>query len=52
MVRIRKDGIYKHIERYELDKYLKRGWKNVDCIEPQPSQLGLYVVNDYTISKR
>ena len=53
MPRICKDGIYKNVTNKDLESYLKIGFKKVaSCLEPQPKQDDLYVVDDYTIAKK
>ena len=51
-MRIIRDGISKNIDNREWGKYCNKGWKKIGCSEPQPSQEGLYVVDDYTIAKK
>ena len=50
-MRIIKDGISKTIKSKEWGYYSERGWKKSGCGEPQPSQEGLYVIDDYTIGR-
>lgn len=50
-MRIYKNGISKNIEPSEWGFYMQRGWKKTGCSEPQPSQDGLYVIDDYTIGR-
>lgn len=50
-MRIIKDGISKNIDNKEWGQYCDKGWRKGGCSEPQPSQEGLYVVDDYTISR-
>ena len=50
-MKITKDGITKTIDAKDFGYYQERGWKKSSCQEPQPSQEGLYVVDDYTIAK-
>lgn len=50
-MKIIKDGISKTINNKEWGYYCERGWKKSGCSEPQPSQEGLYIVDDYTIAK-
>lgn len=45
-------GICRNVDEKDVKKYLKLGYKGVGCIEPQPSQDDLYVIDDYTIAKR
>lgn len=51
-MRIIKGGISKNIDSKDWGKYCKNGWYKIGCSEPQPSQEGLYVVDDYTIAKK
>ena len=48
-MKITKDGISKTIDVKEWGYYSERGWRKSSCSEPQPSQEGLYVIDDYTI---
>lgn len=50
-MRIIRDGISKNIDNREWGKYCNKGWKKIGCSEPQPSQEGLYVIDDYTIGR-
>jgi hypothetical protein len=50
-MKITKDGITKTIQSSEWGKYQQQGWKKSGCSEPQPSQEGLYVIDDYTIGR-
>ncbi len=50
-MKITKNGITKTIQSKEWGKYQKQGWKKSGCFEPQPSQEGLYVIDDYTIGR-
>ena len=50
-MKITKDGITKKIDVKEWGYYADRGWKKSGCSEPQPSQEGLYVIDDYTIGR-
>ena len=50
-MRITKDGISKSIDIKEFGYYQERGWRKSSSCEPQPSQEGLYIVDDYTIAK-
>lgn len=50
-MRVVRNGISKNITSKEWGHYLRNGWKKGGCSEPQPSQEGLYVVDDYTIAK-
>ena len=51
-MRIIKDGISKNIESKEYGQYVNKGWRKGGCSEPQPSQEGLVIVDDYTISQQ
>lgn len=51
-MRIIKDGISKNIDNKDWEEYCQKGWKKLGGSEPQPSQDGLYVVDDYTIAKK
>lgn len=51
-MKILKNGISKNIDSKDWGFYASRGWKKIGCSEPQPSQLDLYVVDDYTIAKK
>ena len=51
-MKVLKNGISKNIDSKDWGFYASRGWKKVGCSEPQPSQLDLYVVDDYTIAKK
>lgn len=46
------NGICRNVDEKDVKKYLKLGYKSVGCIEPQPEQFDLYVVDDYTIAKK
>jgi hypothetical protein len=48
-MKVTKDGITKTIQSSEWGKYQQQGWHKSGCPEPQPSQEGLYVIDDYTI---
>ena len=50
-MRILKDGISKKIDSKDWGYYCERGWKKSGCPEPQPSQEGLYAIDDYTIGR-
>jgi len=50
-MKITKDGITKTIDAKDFGYYQERGWKKSSCLEPQPSQEGLYVIDDYTIGR-
>ena len=45
------NGIYRNVEEKDVKKYLDMGWKSKGCIEPQPEQNDLYVIDDYTIGR-
>ena len=47
-----KNGIFKTINSKDFGYYQQRGWKKSGCIEPQPNQDNLYIVDDYTIAKK
>ena len=47
-----KNGIYRTVEDNEVKEKEKQGFKKSSCFEPQPSQEGLYVIDDYTIAKK
>lgn len=49
-MKIIKDGITKNIDNKDFGYYQERGWKKSGCSEPQPSQEGLYAIDDYTIA--
>lgn len=51
-MKIYKDGIYRSVDKKNLKKYIDNGWKKGGCNEPQPSQIGLIIVDDYTISRQ
>lgn len=51
MVKMIKGGICRSVEPQDINKYRDMGYKSVGCLEPQPSQEGLYVIDDYTIGK-
>ena len=51
-MRIIKEGISKNIDNNEWGKYADKGWRKCGCSEPQPSQEGLVIVDDYTISRQ
>ena len=46
-----KNGIYRTISDNEVKEKEKQGFKKAGCSEPQPSQEGLYVIDDYTIGR-
>ena len=50
-MKITRDGITRTIESKDWGKYAKDGWNKSGCSEPQPSQEGLYVIDDYTIGR-
>ena len=51
-MRINKGGIWRNVtDENELKEYKQDGYKVCGCLEPQPSQEGLYVVDEYTIAK-
>lgn len=50
-MRITKNGITRNIESKEWGQYQKQGWRKSGCSEPQPSQDGLYIIDDYTIGR-
>ena len=50
-MKMRKGGIYKTVDEQDVQHYLDKGFKPTKCIEPQPSQDGLYVIDDYTIGR-
>ena len=50
-MKIIKNGICKTIDTKEWGQYANNGWRKSGCSEPQPSQDGLIVVDDYTISR-
>jgi hypothetical protein len=50
-MKVTRNGITRTIQVSEWGKYSKDGWKKSGCSEPQPSQEGLYVVDDYTIGR-
>ena len=50
-MKIMKNGITKTIDSKEWGYYQKQGWKKTGCTEPQPSQEGLYIIDDYTIGR-
>ena len=51
MVKMILNGICRNVSPQDVKKYLAMGFKSVGCIEPQPSQEGLYVIDDYTIGR-
>ena len=50
-MKVTRNGITKTIQPSELGQYQQQGWKKSGCSEPQPSQDGLYVIDDYTIGR-
>jgi hypothetical protein len=50
-MKITKNGITKSIQPSEWGQYQRNGWHKSGCPEPQPSQEGLYVIDDYTIGR-
>ena len=50
-MKVTRNGITKTIQSSEWGKYQKNGWHKSGCSEPQPSQEGLYVIDDYTIGR-
>lgn len=48
-MKVTRNGITKTIQPSEWGQYQRQGWKKSGCSEPQPSQEGLYVIDDYTI---
>lgn len=50
-MKITKQGITKTIDLKDWGYYCNLGWKKSGCSEPQPSQEGLYVIDDYTIGR-
>ena len=48
-MRVIRGGISKNIDSKDWGKNAKDGWRKSGCSEPQPSQEGLYVIDDYTI---
>ncbi len=50
-MKVTRNGITKTIQPNEWGYYQQYGWKKSGCSEPQPSQEGLYVIDDYTIAK-
>lgn len=51
-MKVTRNGITRTIQVSEWGKYSKDGWKKSGCSEPQPSQEGLVIVDDYTISRQ
>ena len=51
-MRVIRGGISKNIESREWGQYQQNGWRKIGCSEPQPSQEGLVIVDDYTISRQ
>lgn len=50
-MKVTRNGITKSIQSSEWGKYQQQGWKKSGCSEPQPSQEGLVVIDDYTIGR-
>ena len=50
-MKIIRGGISKTIDSKDWNEYAKLGWRKSGCSEPQPSQEGLYIIDDYTIGK-
>ena len=50
-MKVIKNGICRTVEQKDVKKYLDMGYKGVGCIEPQPNQENLYVIDDYTIGR-
>ena len=50
-MKVTRNGITKSIQASEWGQYQQQGWEKVGCPEPQPSQEGLYVIDDYTIGR-
>ena len=50
-MRITKNGISKNINSKDWGRYADKGWRKSGCSEPQPSQEGLYIIDDYTIGR-
>ena len=48
-MKITKDGITRSIDASEWAFFCEKGWHKIGCPEPQPSQEGLYIIDDYTI---
>ena len=48
-MKVTRNGITKSIDVKEWEYYQRNGWYKSGCPEPQPSQEGLYVIDDYTI---
>ncbi len=46
------NGVWRTIKDSEIKYYQDLGYKLKGCLEPQPSQEGLYVIDDYTIAKK
>ena len=51
-MKVTKNGITRTIQVSEWGKYAKDGWRKCGCSEPQPSQEGLVIVDNYTISRQ
>ena len=52
IMKMYKNGIYRTVEDNEVKEKEKQGFRKSSCFEPQPSQEGLYVIDDYTIAKK
>ena len=50
-MKVTKNGITKSIQPSEWGQYQRNGWHKSGCPEPQPSQEGLYIIDDYTIGR-
>ena len=50
-MKITKNGITRTIDSKDWGYYQQQGWRKSGCSEPQPSQEGLYVIDDYTIGR-
>lgn len=51
-MKITRNGITKTIDSKDYGYWELKGWRKSGCGEPQPSQEGLYIVDDYTIAKK
>lgn len=51
LVKVGKNGIWRTVHKDEVKSYIDKGFKPAKCIEPQPSQEGLYIIDDYTIGR-
>lgn len=45
------NGVWRTIKDSEIKYYQDLGYKLKGCLEPQPSQGGLYIIDDYTIGR-